>query len=273
MVCDTTRRMVSPYLDGELLDEDRGAFEEHAGACPGCRRSLQDEAEIVELLRNATLRESAPPQLRRSVRQLLATPQLSRQRIAWWLAGAASALLAVSLVGHRAATPGLAAGSAGRFVAAAVDTHLRFRRGQLPLEVRSDRPRTVSRWFSGKVPFEVTLPHYEAPPEEEKLYRLEGGRLVALDDDYAAHVAYRMAGEAISLLVTTAAHVTPSGGEVVSLGRLRFHVQAVAGLNVISWSDKGLTYALVSDLTVAGSRSCLVCHKSLEGAGRLDHSL
>jgi hypothetical protein len=30
---------------------------------------------------------------------------------------------------------------------------------------------------------------------------------------------------------------------------------------VITWSDRGLTYALVSDLEERGQHSCIVCHQ------------
>jgi hypothetical protein len=47
-------------------------------------------------------------------------------------------------------------------------------------------------------------------------------------------------------------------------GGLTFHIESVAGLKVITWSDKGLTYALASDLSVSGEQSCMVCHGSPE---------
>jgi len=44
----------------------------------------------------------------------------------------------------------------------------------------------------------------------------------------------------------------------------------MAGLKVISWSDKGLTYALASDLPVRGARSCMVCRGSPEDRRRFE---
>jgi hypothetical protein len=82
--------------------------------------------------------------------------------------------------------------------------------------------------------------------------------------DSAAFVAYRMEDRPISLFVTSADRVQPAGGEVVTSGGLRFHVESVEGLKIITWTHKGLTYALASDLDVEGSQSCLVCHGSSE---------
>jgi anti-sigma factor RsiW len=147
---------------------------------------------------------------------------------------------------------------------------LRFAGGQLPLEVRSEQPEEVSRWFGGRVPFHVTLPDYPVAPGEMKFYRLEGGRLVALKGDYAAYVAYRMDGRPISLLVASATTVEPSGRDTVKWGGLTFHLESRAGLNVITWSDNGLTYALAAELGFGGERSCLVCHGSPKERGKIE---
>lgn len=273
MTCDPLRRLISPYVDGELCDEERQAFEQHLAGCRGCSALLQDEAAVLDLLQVAPA-SPAPAELRQRVARLLSRSRGgTRERFSrWWVvaASAAAAALAVTLLSNITDARARSTGALPRFVATAVESHLRFRRGQLPLDVVSSDARAVSNWFEGKVSFALSLPSYDVAPGEKKPYQLEGARLVKLERDYGAYVAYRMAKNPISLLVTTAAEVTPSGGDVVLLSGLRFHVQTAAGLNVISWSDKGLTYALVSDVTLKGSKSCLVCHESLEDGGPLD---
>jgi hypothetical protein len=66
------------------------------------------------------------------------------------------------------------------------DTHLRYTRGQLPLQVGSSRPDVVSAFFSGRVPFHLALPDYPVGPGESKPYRLLGGRVVSFRNDQAA---------------------------------------------------------------------------------------
>jgi len=182
------------------------------------------------------------------------------------VAGLAAAAAAIAIwllrTPARPALPVTAA--ATEFASLAASTHLRYARGQVPLEVSSDRPETVSRWFTGRVPFHLALPDYRVAPGEHKPYQLAGGRLVSFRNDAAAFVAYRMGDRPISVLVTSASLVQPAGGEIVASGSLRFHVESVDGLKVITWSDNGLTYALASDLDVEGSQSCLVCHGSPE---------
>jgi hypothetical protein len=80
-------------------------------------------------------------------------------------------------------------------------------------------------------------------------------------NDYAAYVAYRMHERPISLLMTSDSIAQPSGGEEIISKGITFHCDSVNGLKVISWSDRGLTYALVSDLEERGQQSCMLCHQ------------
>jgi anti-sigma factor RsiW len=146
------------------------------------------------------------------------------------------------------------------FALMAAETHLRHTRGQLPLEMVSEDPQRVSGWFTNKVNFSVKLPNYQESSGQDKLYTLEGARLVSYQNDYSAYVAYRMKERPISLVITSDSAAKPSGGEEIASRGLMFHYNAIDGLKVITWSDRGLTYALVSDLDERGQQSCIVCH-------------
>ena len=265
--CEAARRLLTAYVDGELLADERREVDAHLAGCPPCRNLLTEEVRLAAAIRDAIPREAAPSALRASVGRLLESPPARRATRSVAALAAAAALTAVALVpwGARAlrdrpepATPA----SAPPFVTLAVDSHLRYADGRLPLEVRSARPEEVSRFFAGRLPFHLTLPAYPVGPGEQKFYELEGGRLVSLGNDYVAYVAYRMEGRPISLLVASEDDVKPSGRDVVRSGKLTFHLDAMAGLKIITWSDNGLTYALASDVSVEGARSCLVCHGS-----------
>jgi anti-sigma factor RsiW len=271
---------VSPYLDGELVAEERAAFEAHVSGCADCSRSLEQERSVVSAVREALPLFEAPSELRARVEGLVNAPrpaQATRARWEWSALGrpavvavsaAAFVLAATALLREPKAPP--PERPAGAFASLAVDTHLRHERDQLPLEVRSESPAEVSRFFAGRVPFHFTLPDYPVGPGETKPYHLVGGRLVSFAGDYAAYVAYRMDARPITLLVASAERVRPEGGEVVVSGGLTFHLESVAGLKVITWSDNGLTYALASDLAVTGLRSCMVCHGSADERRKLE---
>jgi anti-sigma factor RsiW len=270
--CETVRRLAPAYVDGELVGDERAAFEAHVASCEPCRRMQRDDEALVGAVREAWPVTAAPDALRSRVHALIEEAAAPWRRGQWRLAAAAGLVMAVAggyALGRRTATPAAPVSAAPRsapadLAAVAADTHLRYVRGQLPLEVGSAAPEEVSRWFAGRVPFNLTLPDYPVGPGERKFYRLEGGRLISFAGDYAAYVAYRMEDRPISLIVTSAALARPEGGQTVSFRSLVFHQQAVRGLEVVTWSDKGLTYALASDVSVSGEQSCMVCHGSPE---------
>jgi anti-sigma factor (TIGR02949 family) len=259
--CDFTRRTLHAYVDGELVGDERQAVAAHLESCPECRRAYEQEARLVSTIKTGLPFEAAPHEVRERIERL-ARGAVARRRRPWSIAAALGAAALLAFLVFLRPRPPLGIDGPSEFVAVAVDSHLRYAAGRLPLEVRSESPDEVSRFFTGRVPFHLTLPDYPIGPGERKFYNLEGGRLVSLTGDYAAYVAYRMDGRPISLVAASSERVRPSGRETVTSGSLTFHLDAVSGLNVITWTDKGLTYALVSDLSVSGERSCLVCHGS-----------
>lgn len=152
----------------------------------------------------------------------------------------------------------------------AAETHLRHMRGQLPLETESTDPQQISSWFVNKVNFSVKLPNYQESSGQEKLYTLEGARLVNYQKDYVAYVAYEMKERPISLVIASDSLARPSGGEEIQARGLTFHYNAIDGLKVLTWSDRGLTYALVSDLEERGQQSCIVCHEGTKDRDLLE---
>jgi hypothetical protein len=125
-------------------------------------------------------------------------------------------------------------------------------------------PEQISNWFAGKVSFLVKLPNYQESSGQEKMYRLEGARLVSYKNDYAAYVAYEMRTRPISLVVTSERVAEPTDGEQIVAKGITFHYNSIDGLKVLTWSDRGLTYALVSDFEERGQQSCLVCHQGIK---------
>ena len=261
-MCDDIRGRLTLYLDDELQGTERATVEAHLSECESCRAIFARELEFLNTLRGGGQLYVAPPELRAKVEQVLRPRRSSRFN---WMIAAAAVLLVLLLplvawrVVKRSHKP--EKGPAGSFALLAAETHLRHVRGQLPLEVESQNPQQISSWFVNKVNFRVKLPNYQESSGQEKLYVLEGARLVGFQNDYAAYVAYQMKERPISLVITSESLVEPTGGEVIAAGGLKFHYNAIDGLKVLTWSDRGLTYALVSDLEERGQQSCIVCHQ------------
>jgi hypothetical protein len=152
---------------------------------------------------------------------------------------------------------------ANSYIETAIAAHRGFLSGSLPLEVQSGSPRVVTAWFADKVPFNFRLPSPPAEAGHEQIYQLTGGRLVNYGGAQAALVGYQMQQQKISLLVSSSKSAVVAGGGEVPSGGIVFHYRKQASFNVITWSNHGLTYALVSSLPGTGRQSCLVCHQDM----------
>ncbi len=283
--CNDNQARLTLYLDDELEGGEREIFEAHLGNCETCDAVVKAERAFVEAVRRAGPLYRAPESLRARIEKTLieappalVAPASLRHRIQANFSGLStkqpasrlrwSLVVAVILILILPAIVWLILrsdkpqpGGPSNFALMAADTHLRHTRGQLPLEITASGPDQISEWFANKVRFGVKLPNYQEVSGQEKLYRLEGARLVGYKEDYAAYVAYQMRTRPISLVITSTAIAQPSGGEKIQAKGLMFHYDAIQGLKVITWSDRGLTYALVSDLEERGQESCVVCHQ------------
>jgi anti-sigma factor RsiW len=282
--CDYIESRSSLYLDDELRADERGAFEEHVDRCQSCRDAVSAERRFLEELRQAGPLYEAPVELRRRIEEIASLgslrdvtpvrmakrsdslpppPGFARSGRAERVASFSAIGILVALLGIcylRGAEPPIA-GVPSEFAKLAVEAHQQHLGGELNLEISSTSPEVVSDWFSGQVSFSVKLPNYQEASGQDQLYQIEGGRVVRLNNDPAAYVSYQMDKQPISLLVTTDSVAAPSGGEEVVSKGITFHYDTIDGFKVITWSDRGLTYALVSNLKERGQQSCLVCHQ------------
>jgi anti-sigma factor RsiW len=279
--CEDIRSRLTFYLDEELEGNEQASLEEHLKACEKCNAVFESERRFLATVRELRPLHSAPSALRERVTdfvndlpdsavelrrlkrrmQRMLWGQYARRARAWRAVAIAATAILILPAGFWLLQRSNRSSTASEFALMAADTHLRHVRGQLPLEITSDAPGQISEWFSNKVRFGVKLPNYQDSSGQQKLYRLEGARLVGYKDDYAAYVAYEMKTRPISLVITSDKVAQPTGGEEIKARGLTFHYDAIHGLKVITWSDRGLTYALVSDLEERGQQSCVVCHQ------------
>jgi len=275
--CEDIRGRLTLYLDNELQGDERGMVEAHLSECEACAAIFARELNFLNAVRESAAMHVAPPELRAKVQRILSGVDRVEERrprrasrVNWLLAAAAAVLLLllpllVWRIVKQSSTPAVS-----NFALMAAETHLRHVRGQLPLETESANPQEISSWFLNKVNFSVKLPNYQESSGQEKLYTLEGARLVNYQKDYVAYVAYKMKERPISLVITSDSLARPSGGEEIQARGLTFHYNAIDGLKVLTWSDRGLTYALVSDLEERGQQSCIVCHEGTKDRDLLE---
>lgn len=257
--CEQARGWIQLYIDGEIGVREQLALEAHLVECADCRAEHDALRDVVDTVRGSKPLYRPPASLLQDSRLLVTKHQATqgkRARLRAGLLAAAAVLLAV------AAVAGLPWWQPQRFTSFAADTHIRYAEGKLLLEVQGEPAERVSAWLQTRLPFALQLPDYPAEAGEQKSYTLVGARTIKYAGDEAAYLAYLMDQRPISLLVTASARAMPSGGETFRSGGLLFHFSSEKGRKLITWRDRGLSYALVSELQVNDAQSCVVCHQS-----------
>jgi anti-sigma factor RsiW len=240
------------YVDRELAGAESLELEAHLTECDECRRVYAQLRETVDVLRGARPLYEPPERSFAAVQETVAGWERRQTRQRWtpWAAAAAVLVAAAGISWFSAAHSG--------YETFAARAHQGFARGAFPLDVASSEPRVVSAWLAPRVPFHLSLPNY--PEGGPKRYSLAGARLMQYRGEDVAYLAYEMDQKPISLLISGSPRIIPAGGESYQSGGLTFYFSSEQGLRIITWTDRGLTYAQVSDLNVKGAESCVICH-------------
>jgi anti-sigma factor RsiW len=284
-LCDEVGLKALLYLENRLEGQELQDFLEHLKVCPNCRARVEEERALSRVLHRSRPLYSAPAGLRarvaamveqeqpaaidsretfyerflRFMRSEFGDPVRRFARVRLLAAVVGVALLALALVPNAVRHV-----RAADYVETAVTSHRSYLDGNLGLGIRSDSPEQVTSWFEGKVPFAFRLPNAQSTPGGAPKYQLAGASLVSYRGRPAALVIYNKEKEKISLLVASSDSATAAGGDEVRYGALLFHSQVERGFHVFTWSNHGLTYALVSSVSGSAQQSCMVCHESMK---------
>ena len=281
--CDEYGVMLLRYLEKGLQGRDLENFRAHVEFCAKCRVGLEAEQALSQLLQRSRPLYLAPTTLRVRVAEAAAQHSAAipgreglYQRFLQKLKRGWSAPLGHVLnVKVLATTLAIAAlvllfvpnavrqARASSYVATAVAAHRSYVSGNLPPGLHSSSPELVTAWFADKLPFRFRLPSAEPVPDGKSAYQLTGAGLVSYQGAPVALVTYEKQNEKISLLVASSASAIVAGGDEVRFGTLLFHYRTDHGFKVITWSNHGLSYALVSSVTGSARESCLVCHQTM----------
>jgi anti-sigma factor RsiW len=282
-LCDEYRLKTLRYLDNTLSAPELDDFRAHLKGCPNCRANLEAEQALSRLLHRTRPLYAAPVTLHervsaaterwalpkhggapyhRGILQTLETRLADPARRVARLRLLAATLAVMAL--FLAFVPNLVRQArASSYVEAAVATHRGFLDGRLPLEFQSNSPEQVTAWLTAKVPFAFRLPKAQSPPDSIPPYRLIGASVVKYRGSPAALVTYEKQKQKISLLVASADSAVVAGGDEVRSGNLTFHYRTDQGFNVVTWSNHGLSYAVVSSTPGSARESCIICHQDM----------
>ncbi len=223
MTCDSIRRLLNAYHDGEIGDVERILeIENHLETCADCAQELRALQGLSEAVREKATYFEAPDSLRRRVN--LAT----QPKTPWWKRAAMPAVsfaalaAAIALVTLRPAPNNLET--------ALIEDHIRSLQADHLFDVASSNRHTVKPWFQGKLDFSPIVP--DLAPHG---FPLLGGRLEYLDHRPAAALVYSRGKHIINVFVFPAAHVPSPAGR--------------GGFHIATWKLGDLDYWAVSDVS------------------------
>ena len=236
MVCETWKKQLEIYLDGELPSEQMHDFDAHVRSCAPCAADALVRVQLKRCVQAAGRRFAPRAEFRREVYRTIAGKP-NRRMLSWnWVLAIAMALIFVT---------GLAVTYRGRFRSGQdravygelTDLHVETLASSSPVDVLSTDRHTVKPWFEGKIPFTFDLPELH-----DSEFSLLGGRVTYLGQTPGAHLIYRVRKHEISVFIFPERALTGGREE---------HSRLVKefSFNVESWSHAGLWYCMVGDVS------------------------
>jgi anti-sigma factor RsiW len=236
MNCNDARQLLEANSDGELDLMRQVELEAHIRDCAACALEAKALAARKEALRDMIPRFAASPQFRKRVQSALrAEGSPARQAAGWslWnLGGMAASLMLVLALGY---SWGSMRARSDSLLGEAISDHVRSLQVGHLMDVVSTDQHTVKPWFIGKVDF--------SPPVFDLAdigFPLAGGRLEHIDGRPAVALVYRRRLHSINLFVWP-----------TSAGKVPERLGDKDGYNTMSWSQDGLNYLAVSEISGA----------------------
>ncbi len=246
MKCASARELIESYLDDELDPSVQTEIRDHLTSCISCAETHAHLRELQMEIRTQAPYYEPPADLQRRVQRALAQAARSEAKsgsaitrpVSWqWIAIAASILLVFSLAlnftlfrSHREEPDTLANNILSSHVRSLIGTHL--------LDVPSSDQHTVKPWFNGKLDFSPDVKDFASQG-----FPLMGGRIEYIADRSVAALVYQRRRHVINVFVWPTASSANGARELTQ-----------KGYNMIHWSKAGMTYWVVSDLSLSELR-------------------
>lgn len=240
MSCQRARKLIHPYIDGELDTLQAEQFRLHLGECEDCNRTYRSELGLSSTLKDNSLYYRAPRDLDKSIRLSLreevettAMPQHSL-RWGWLILGGSLAVVLLILTAVKV-VPRFGRPSFDERVAQEiVSNHIRSLQATGHLtDVLSSDQHTVKPWFNGKVDFSPPVNDFETHD-----FRLYGGRLEYIDSRTVSTLIYQRRSHYINLYIWPAEQLHTKTTDTIQR----------QGYNLIHWTTSDMNFWAISDL-------------------------
>lgn len=242
--CEEWAHAVTLHVDGELGEEERGAFESHLPDCHRCRQATGYGLAYRESLKARVPVAAAPANLRARIRTQLdeesaRTGSLLDTIRRWWspVPVAAAGATAIGITAwFWAGTP------TDDIATQLIRSHMR----NLPPEVQTNDPQTVENWLAHNLDFRAKVPRLHGVP-----LSLVGARLSTVRDHMAAQVFYstpQSPSRHVSMIVYDDPTNRPfMPGQVRRIDDRDVIMANKAGYTVAVVKDGEVSYNIVSD--------------------------
>ncbi len=234
-------------LDGRLPAERRAAAEQHLTRCQRCQRELDALRRVKAAVREDLPERAVPPDVVARVSAALAVEaggRLARRhratRFPW-----RRAILGLSLATAVALVVVLARRGGSDLVGAAAQDFASYRAASLPLQLETEDPRALERFFAGgRVPFATRVFDFGMMG-----YRLAGGQVHRLARRLSALFVYENEHGRLVVCQMYQGRLSelPREAEEREHGGIRFRIYRRAGLTLVFWHEASVVCVLVTD--------------------------
>lgn len=208
MTCDRDFQTLSAWVDGELEDDEATRLEEHLESCETCRDVADTLGATRHRLAKLGARRAPTDATRHDLESRAeafaaksddsttsATPNRLRRTVA--AVGALAVAVGLVVGGLVVGPDGVSTDDqeTGEWAETFVSDHVRSRPAAKPMDVSSNDPATVQRFFAPKVSFQPVAPEVEGA-------ELVGGRDCTLKGDRVQLLFYRVEDRILSLFVS-----------------------------------------------------------------------
>jgi hypothetical protein len=135
--------------------------------------------------------------------------------------------------------------------------HQQWTTAPFTFDFSSNAPAELRRWVKESTGLDPEI-SISRPWEEADRFQPIGAWVMDLNGTLAVGIAYMVDSRPVTLLVTRKAALEDPPSEELFSKKITYHIEA--GVKALTWSQDGVAYALVTDLSGYGQQSCFICH-------------
>jgi anti-sigma factor RsiW len=233
MPCDAWSDKLAMFVDAELPPDQDRDLQEHLRSCAACAATALSSLQEKHAIQLAGRKFQPDAALRaRIYREIESQPKSRRIWTIVPIAAAAALVVAgVLLISVTRRQIG-----EQQLLSEISDLHVSTLASQNPVDVISTDRHTVKPWFEGKLPFTFNLPELQNTP-----FTLVGGKVTYLRQAPGAELIFGLRQHRISLFIFQQRAI--GGGHDANVK------MPGSSLNVHAWSENGLEYLLIGDIS------------------------